>query len=360
MNPPEIVAAGVTHSLLVTPEGDVHQFGELTSGCITKPQIISGLPPIVSVAAGNHLSLFVDHDRNAWGMGNSFYNQLGTVGNCAEPHQIKFEGDVKIKMAAASLNYFAVFLDEDGNVWTSGYNGFGQLGLGHLNNVAPTKIQNIPKICSVSAGYYHTLLLDENGEVWTCGHNKHGQLGRSTEKHNTVDFGKIESPVRFKSVSAGNFHSMFLDVEGRVWGCGHNNDASLALPHTNGVTSVEVWQDNAKIAHISAGFHRSLLIDEEGGVWYAGTKVQKGSQQIYNPHMISKVQEIFNRAFVSSCESHQLVVDTEGQVWVWGNNYSGQLGLGHTNFVSSPVLNESLPSIRIFQRTKSARNAYNI
>ena|SRR3990167_3700637 len=113
-------------------------------------------------------------------------------------------------------------------------------------------------------------------------------------------------------------------------------------------------------AHTSAGYNRSLLIDEKGGVWYAGTKMQERSQQIYNPHMVSKVQEISNCAFVSSCESHQLVVDTEGQVWVWGHNYSENLGLGHTKFVSSPVLNESLPSIRIFQRTKSARNAYNI
>ena len=173
MNPPDIVAAGLTHSLLVTPEGDVYQFGELVSECITKPQIICGLPPIVSVAAGSHLSLFVDHDGNAWGMGNSHFNQLGIVRNGAQPHQIKFEGDVKIKMAAASRNYFVVFLDDDGNVWTSGYNGYGQLGLGHLNNIiAPTKIHNIPKICSVSAGYYHTLLLDENGEVWTSGFNK--------------------------------------------------------------------------------------------------------------------------------------------------------------------------------------------
>ena len=360
MNPPEIVAAGVTHSLLVTPEGDVYQFGELLSESITKPESISGLPPIVSAAAGRHLSLFVDHDRNVWGMGNLQESKLGFECNCAEPQQIKFEGDVKIKMAAASRNHFAMFLDEDGNVWASGYNGYGQLGLGHLNHVTPTKIQNIPKICSVSAGYYHTLLLDENGEVWTTGFNKYGQLGRSAVKDKTADFGKIESPVRFKSVSAGNYHSMFLDVEGRVWGCGHNNDASLALPHTNGVTSVEVWQENVKIAHISAGSNRSLLIDEEGGLWYAGTKMQERSEQIHNPHMISKVQEISNCAFVSSCESHHLVVDTEGQVWVWGNNYSGQLGLGHTNFVSSPVWNESLPSIRMFQRTKSARNAYNI
>ena len=357
MNPPEIVAAGLTHSLLVAPEGHVYQFGDLGSQeCFTKPHIVSGLPPIASVAAGSLLSLFVDHDGNAWGMGNSHYGQLGIVDRCVEPHQIQFEGDVKIKMAAASRNYFSVFLDEDGSVWTSGYNGHGQLGLGHFDNATPTKIQNIPKMCSISAGYYHTLLLDENGEVWACGYNVHGQLGRPFEfqKDRLADVAKITAPVRFKAISAGELHSMFLDVEGRVWGCGHNSNASLALPHTRTIANVEEWRENPKIAHISAGSHRSLLVGEDGGVWYAGKKVEEKSVRIFNPQKVSKVREISACARVSSCDSHHLVVDTEGQVWVWGNNKNGQLGLGHKNFVPLPVLND-LSMIQLVQGPKSAR-----
>ena len=235
MNPRNIVAAGLFHSLVVMPEGDVYQFGDAGAGVQRQePAIISGLPPIISVAAGNHFSHFVDPDGNVWGMGDSNYGELGFVGSCAEPQQIKFEEDVKIKMTAASCNYFSVFLDEDGSVWTSGFNGYGQLGLGHFEyTLTPKKIENIPKMSSISAGYYHTLLLDENGEVWTCGYNTYGQLGRSTEREMTEEVVKMPSPVKFKAVSAGNFHSMFLDVEGRVWGCGHNHNASLALPHTN-------------------------------------------------------------------------------------------------------------------------------
>src|SRR3990167_8498678 len=115
MNPCGIVAAGLTHSLVVMPEGDVYQFGDSGDG---HPElaIISGLPPITSVAAGNFFSLFVDHDGNVWGMGNSHYGELGLVGQCTEPQQIKFEGKIKIKMAVASRNYYSVFLDEDGSV----------------------------------------------------------------------------------------------------------------------------------------------------------------------------------------------------------------------------------------------------
>src|SRR3990167_2087690 len=244
---PEIVAAGLTHSLVVMSEGDVYQFGNSGDDRLSRePGIISGLPPITSVAAGSHFSLFVDHDGNAWGMGNSHYGELGFVGRCTEPQQIKFEEGVKIKMAAASRNYYSVFLDEDGSIWTCRYNGYGSLGLGHFDNTStPSKMENIPKMSSISAGYYHTLLLDENGEVWTCGYNAYGQLGRPAEINQmSANVVKMPSPVKFKSVSAGNYHSVFLDVEGRVWGCGHNRNASLALPHTNNVDRVEMWQGN--------------------------------------------------------------------------------------------------------------------
>src|SRR3990167_1218512 len=352
---PEIVAAGLTHSLVVMPEGDVYQFGNSGDRRPSRePAIISSLPPIASVAAGSQFSLFVDHDGNVWGMGNSPEGELGFVGRCAEPQQIKFQGDVRIKMASASRNYYSVFLDEHGSVWTCGYNVHGQLGLGHSNNVAtPSKIENIPKMSSISAGYYHTLLLDENGEVWTCGYNEYGQLGRSTEmQQRSENAVKMPSPVKFKAVSAGNFHSMFLDVEGRVWGCGHNRDASLALPHTytNYVNTVEMWQEKAKIRFISAGNYRTLLIDEEGDVWYAG----KGGETM--PHKI-QIEGSSLDGIVATCELHHLVVDTGGQVWVWGENSEGQLGLGQSRSrrENLPVVNNLLPPIRMFGRTKSAR-----
>src|SRR3990167_4444991 len=214
-------------------------------------------------------------------------------------------------MTAASCNYYSVFLDEDGSVWTCGYNGYGQLGLGNFSHLekcsTPKKIENIPKMSSISAGYYHTLLLDENGEVWTCGYNTYGQLGRSTEREVTEEVVKMPSPVKFKAVSAGNFHSMFLDVEGRVWGCGHNNDASLALSHTNNTKSVEMWQEKAKIGIVSAGNYRTLLIDEKGDVWYAGKAVEQ--EEVGNlPYFVSKIPQIPSEGYAASCESHHLVV----------------------------------------------------
>lgn len=35
---------------------------------------------------------------------------------------------------------------------------------------------------------------------------------------------------------------------------------------------------------------------------------------------------------------HTLALSNEGEVWAWGNNGDGQLGLGHTNIVREPQL----------------------
>ena len=71
---------------------------------------------------------------------------------------------------------------------------------------------------------------------------------------------KMPSPVKFKAVSAGNFHSMFLAVEGRVWGCGIYRDASLALPHNKNVSRDETWQEKAERVTAAEPNRWSILI----------------------------------------------------------------------------------------------------
>ena len=46
---------------------------------------------------------------------------------------------------------------------------------------------------------------------------------------------------------------------------------------------------------------------------------------------------------VTTGSRHSLAVDETGKVWAWGDNSSGQLGLGHTRPVSSPAIVTGLP-----------------
>ena len=70
----------------------------------------------------------------------------------------------------AAGEHHSLFLDTEGNVWATGSNWNGQLGLGdniqQRKVLVPTKIDNVPPIKSVAAGYEHSLLLDTEGHTW--------------------------------------------------------------------------------------------------------------------------------------------------------------------------------------------------
>ena len=71
-------------------------------------------------------------------------------------------------------------ITNDNEVYTWGYNGYGQMGFGDKKSrTLPTKttLQNIKQI---AIGENHTLALTENGQVFVSGKNSDGQLGINT------------------------------------------------------------------------------------------------------------------------------------------------------------------------------------
>ena len=74
--------------------------------------------------------------------------------------------------------YHTMILTEKGEVWATGRNNKGQLGIGNNGD------QNVwvksftkEKVINIACGEYHTIILTEKGEVWATGFNKYEQLG---------------------------------------------------------------------------------------------------------------------------------------------------------------------------------------
>lgn len=79
-------------------------------------------------------------------------------------------GLVDIAAGGSGSNALVIAMTKDGALFGWGYNGHGNLGLGHVNSpvLAPTKIQqNITgiKMKKVVCGSYHTLVLSDSGQV---------------------------------------------------------------------------------------------------------------------------------------------------------------------------------------------------
>ena len=80
----------------------------------------------------------------------------------------------------------SIILKQDGNVWATGKNNFGQLGTG---SAVPSTvyIQVVTNgVQAIAAGDWHSMVAKADGSLWATGANMYGQLGDgSTTKRNT-------------------------------------------------------------------------------------------------------------------------------------------------------------------------------
>src|SRR3990167_9537379 len=124
-----------------------------------------------------------------------------------------------------------MFLDKQGNLFTCGYNQFGQLGLGDKNDRhTPQKVNNIPPMSSLSScntAHYYLQIVDCEGGVWSCGRNDYGQLGvgHTNDTHTfqqianipklkgTMQEGSVEEKEMFKSMEKQQSKELMLKLQ---------------------------------------------------------------------------------------------------------------------------------------------------
>ena len=146
-------------------------------------------------------------------------------------------------------------------------------------------------------------------------------------------------------MAAGGVHSLFLDARGRVLACGDNCHAQLGFgdsgPDTSvrfamalptGVVGIHAF-GGRRIVQIAAGGPHSAAICEAGAVWTWGDgvcgKLGHGDERRYaTPLRVERFVAMKVRVReVSAGGRHTLAVTTKGELFGWGSNGVGQLGL---------------------------------
>ena len=207
--------------------------------------------------------------------------------NSGTPNTVfkKAEGLDNVKIIGASGGTaHTVLLDESGNVWTAGNNLHGQLGRQTAKNVNP-KFEKVAdgisgvKITAIAAGSRYTVLLDESGNVWTAGSNGYGELGRETNGMSSSVFGKadLQGATAAKFIAAGGT-TIVIDTDGNVRTSGINGHGQLGrdtgsessdsklLAVTDGIDGAEIIA-----AATGAGAYHSVLLDKNGVIRTCGS-----------------------------------------------------------------------------------------
>lgn len=264
-----------------------------------------------------------------------------------------------------------VFIDLQHNVWSFGDNENGQLGLGDFfRRDTPQQIPNF-KAKKVVCGHSHTALIDLDDNVYTFGHNILGQLGLG----NTIDVNTPtpvnmpqDTTIQFKAkdVGCGGLHTLLIDLNNNLWAFGSNNDGrlGLAIPHDEEneelYVNVPTLVPNIKATQVSCGFYHSALIDMDNNIFVFGSNgfMQLGLDDGNNgggndTYIYDRPTQIENfKALQISCGGyHTSFIDMNNNVWIFGYNSDGQLGLGNQTHVNIPtqIFLNSMTSLKAIQ-----------
>jgi hypothetical protein len=241
-----------------------------------------------------------------------------------------------------------------------GMNTDGRLGVGDMSspvNWAKT-VQGIPvgvTVDALSAGGTHSLIL-AGGQVYAAGSDRFGQLGQgAVNGANKTSFTSVAIPSSTPvAVAAGGNHSLIVTASGKVFACGDNFYGQLAQPATTASSGTLVEVNfpglSTKIVSVAAGADHNLAVDENGGVWVWGRnsygQLGKGTRTAAE-RIPSKLVGVAARA-VATGFSHSLILETSGKVRGFGRNNCGQTGQSATSsVVLVPTLIAGLNDIQL-------------
>ena len=87
-----------------------------------------------------------------------------------------------------------VWCKQDGSVWATGYNKYGQLGHRPTTNSERYVEVIHDGVTTIAAGAFHSMVLKEDGSIWATGTNAYGQFGDGSTKSESK-FTKLASIV---------------------------------------------------------------------------------------------------------------------------------------------------------------------
>src|SRR6185437_10026799 len=115
----------------------------------------------------------------------------------------------------------SLFLKSDGSLWSMGYNGQGELGIGSHVFMTNTPQEVLSgSVFAFSCGAEHGLFvaLPGFGRMSAMGDNEQGQLGDGTGVTTNRPIQLLPSGVI--AVSAGGHVTLFIKSDGTLWGMG--------------------------------------------------------------------------------------------------------------------------------------------
>ncbi|KAK6089668.1 hypothetical protein P3W45_001310 [Vairimorpha bombi] len=239
-------------------------------------------------------------------------------------------------------------------VYVFGSNAISQFGLGedYESTHIPTQIpffDNV-KIRKIKCGTIHTLVITEDNKLYSWGCNDEKALGRDGDESVPIEVKIPEIPV---DITCGASISACLTKNNNlyVWGTFRNSSGVYGFDSKTRIQKypkrIKTRIPNFKFVSLDSGSNFISLLNKNKTIWTFGsndfyelgrrTSTRHKDSALFPESIFSGRNKQENHKFRSvRCGlNHGIGINTDNEVFTWGSNIYGQLGIGNNKETKS-------------------------
>ena len=350
------------YTLCTSGNGEVYSFGKNSKRAhghkeehVFSPTKIPSLRNIKSIDCGCFHTVCLDNDGIAFTFGCNGYGELGVGKEVRELEYTYIPQKLNLPLIkqVSCGNSFTICLSEDGELYSFGYNYFGQLGKGDNENCNyPNKIESLKDIDFIECGGNSSICKSFDNTIYVWGCDGQGQLGIGTLiDHNIPINGNLLWPNNVVDIKCGFAHLIVLTSNQKVFSCGSNDYNELGRG-VGGVflTTLEMIESLSEIVRIQCGDVHTMCIDNYDRIYIFGSNLYgqlgldyKDAQldykdiNIYNGSIKPiKHPSLSNIIDISSKGNHSFVKTSHNEIYAFGRNCCSQLGK-ETSYINQNI-----------------------
>ena len=367
-NVKQVVCSGFSTFLLKT-DGSLWACGQNGAGTLglgnttdqtTFTQITTNINNDVAQIAcskGSSHAVLLKTDGSVWTCGSNDCGELA-LGDTTYRNtftQVTTNINYDVKQIACGMYHTAV-LKNDGTVWTCGYNTGGQLGIAEGESTSKSysfeQASGIENVKQIACNNYATLALKEDNSLWATGNNTQGALGLNAEIIGTDNKFQTDEDWYVEELDFSYARLIAYDVNlSGTYAFFNNSNYPVCITFDDGST-ITIPANDVGVTTITSTDVKLYLYSDEGwpleNMYNEDETAFVTAQENFAIYEYSEATKIYN--FIEVTENinndveqvicggyHTAIIKNGSDIYVTGQNTSGELGLGdtenRTNFV---------------------------
>lgn len=319
------------HSLACWGGGGYGQIGNGRSSNSIVPEILDLGSRFKSVAVGAGHTCAISEDGALFCWGDNTMGSTG-AGRGVSGFQIrKVDLGGKTVKSVALGQYHSCAILEDDSLMCWGYNRMGQVGNGTFLDAFVPQLINLgqgrsAKFVIPSSMFTCAILDDGSAKCW--GNNKVGQLGNGLSSNSPTPQTVLLGDGRTaKSLFAGGSRvcAVLDDSSVKCWGQQASLGSNGYFTNTSRPQAVNIGR---AAQSVSIGEFENCALLDNGSVscWGGASRAHSIDFGLSEPAIS-----------VLNLRNNSCAIFESGSLKCWGQNYNGQLGIGNTDEISTPV-----------------------